>query len=418
MNKTYLVSYINLLDKIYAITINENKELNFLESYLENEVRKYKIPNIDIDVTNKTREDFIEINKNNLMKLLIEYLNNNMKNNIYKDKDELLKDIERFKEYVNNDPKLKDFLYFQEISEQIKANNNLEQMTEHFNNSFANKEEIKEEAKEEAKEYIETNNISEATLEDGSKIAVSNNENNNSATIIKLNKNEELEDVIAETKVNEDYKNTHEVIESMANNTHISATAERPDELDKNDTLATKVAYHENKYNNENLIAVTNSTNNNDFADNVVIDRKTGNISEINTYEDGSLYLNGTNQNNYSTTPDSINKISNNLNIENIDIEDENNVVKEFEELENLYNSNEQELWTNKVEFLYEANREKWEEYMAYHDEKQEKLNKDKAPQKTLGPDPRAAFIDISIIALITSIIGTSTLLAILINLM
>ena len=75
-------------------------------------------------------------------------------------------------------------------------------------------------------------------------------------------------------------------------------------------------------------------------------------------------------------------------------------------------------MWTNKVEFLYETNHEKWEEYMAFHDEKQKELNLEKAPQKKLGPDPRAAFIDISIIALITSIIGTSTLLAILINLM
>ena len=418
MNKTYLVSYINLLDKIYAITINENKELNFLESYLENEVRKYKIANIDTSVINKTREEIIEINKNNFMKIFIEYLNNNMKNNIYKDKDELLKDINNFKEYINNDPNLKDFLYFQEISEQIKVDNNIEEMSEYFNNSFATKEEIKEEAKEEAKEYIETNNISESTLENGTKIAVSNNENNHSANIIKLNKNEDLEDVIANTKVNGDYKNTHEVIESMANNSHISATAERPDEIDKNDTLATQVAHHENKYNNEDLIAVTNSTNTNDFADNVIIDRKTGNISEVNTYEDGSLYLNGTNQNNYSTTNDSINASKTNLNVEKINVEDENNVAQEFEQLENLYNCNEQELWTNKVESLYETNHEKWEEYMAYHDEKQEKLNLDKAPQKTLGQDPRAAFIDISIIALITSIIGTSTLLAILINLM
>ena len=55
---------------------------------------------------------------------------------------------------------------------------------------------------------------------------------------------------------------------------------------------------------------------------------------------------------------------------------------------------------------------------MAYHDTKQNELKQNKAPQKSLGSDPRAAFIDISIIALITSIIGTSTLLAILINLM
>ena len=110
MNKTYLVSYINLMDKIYAITIDENKNLNFLESYLENEERKYRIPNVNIDITNKTREELIEINKNNFMKLFIEYLNENMKNNVYKDKDELLADIEKFKNYVNTDIELKDYL--------------------------------------------------------------------------------------------------------------------------------------------------------------------------------------------------------------------------------------------------------------------------------------------------------------------
>ena len=132
-----------------------------------------------------------------------------------------------------------------------------------------------------------------------------------------------------------------------------------------------------------------------------------------------SLYLNGTNQNNYSTNHNDITTTNKtNLDISNIQVPDDNNPIPEYEELETLFNNNLQEEWTHKVEYLYETNREKWEEYMSYHEEKQNELNKDKAPQKKLGEDPRAAFIDISIIALITSIIGTSTLLSILINLM
>lgn len=420
--KTYLVDYINLFDKVYAITINDANELNFLESYLEGEARQYKIPNLDTSIIDKTREEIVEINKNNLMKAFIDYLNENMKNGVYKNKEELLADINRFKEFINNDYRLRDYLYFQDALEQIKADNNINEMLNHFEQKYAKSEEIKEvqkeEAKEEAKEYIETNNISQATLEDGTKIAVSNNENNKSANIIQLNKNEELEDVIAKTKVNGDYKDTHEVIQTMANQTHISAEAQRPDEIDKDDTLATQVAYHENKYNDGDMIAVVDSTHENNFADNVVIDRKTGNISEVNTYEDGSLYLNGTNQNNYSTASDSINKTNAQLNVENIEVTDENNPIPEFESLESLYNNERLEEWTNKVEYLYEVNREKWEEYMGYHEERQNELAMNKAPQKRLGQDPRAAFIDISIIALITSIIGTSSLLAILINLM
>ena len=422
MNKTYLVDYINLFDKVYAITINDANELNFLESYLEGDTRKYKVPNLDTSIIDKTREELVEINKNNLMKAFVDYLNENMKNGVYKNKEELLADINRFKEFINSDYRLRDYLYFQEALEQVKADNNINEMLNHFEQKYAKSEEVKEvqkeDAKEEAKEYIETNNISQATLEDGTKIAVSNNENNKSATVIQLNKNEELEDVIAETKVDGDYNNTHEVIQTMANQTHISAESERPDELDKDDSLATQVAYHENKYNDGDMIAVVNSNHNNNFADNVVIDRKTGNISEVSSYEDGSLYLNGTNQDNYSTTSDSINATNTQLKVENIEVSDDNNPIPEFESLESLYNSDQKEEWTNKVEYLYEINREKWEEYMAYHEERQNELAKDKAPQKKLGQDPRAAFIDISIIALTTSIIGTISLLAILIKLM
>ena len=75
----------------------------------------------------------------------------------------------------------------------------------------------------------------------------------------------------------------------MANKTHISANAERPDEIDKNDTLATQVAYHENKYNDRNLEAVVDSNEKNDFADNVIIDKDTGKIYEVNSIN-GNLY--------------------------------------------------------------------------------------------------------------------------------
>lgn len=423
MKNTYLVDYINLFDKVYAITINDANELNFLESYFEGDTRKYKVPNLDTSIIDKTREELVETNKNNLTKAFIDYLNENMKNGVYKNKEELLADINRFKEFINNDYRLRDYLYFQEALEQVKSDNNINDMLNYFEQKYAKSEEVKEElkekAKEEAEQYIETNNIIEATLDNGDKIAISDNENNKSSTIIKLNKNEELKDVIAETKVDNNYKNADEVIETMANNTHISAFAERPDEKDKNDTLATQVAYHENKYNNGDMIAVVDSNYNNDFADSVVIDRKTGNVSEVDTFEDQSLYLNGTNQNNYSTNHNDITTTNKtNLDISNIQVPDDNNPIPEYEELETLFNNNLQEEWTHKVEYLYETNREKWEEYMSYHEEKQNELNKDKAPQKKLGEDPRAAFIDISIIALITSIIGTSTLLSILINLM
>lgn len=417
-NKTYLVNYINLFDKVYAITINDNNQINFLESYIVDETRKFIVPDTDTTITNRTRDEIININKNNFMKAFVDYLNENMQKGTYKNKEELLADINNFKGFINSDPKLKDFLYFQDALEQIKVRNNIDNMIKHFGKNFAEENE-KQQAKEEAEQYIETNNIIEATLDNGDKIAISDNENNKSATIIKLNKNEELKDVIAETKVDNNYKNADEVIETMANNTHISAFAERPDEKDKNDTLATQVAYHENKYNNGDMIAVVDSNYNNDFADSVVIDRKTGNVSEVDTFEDQSLYLNGTNQNNYSTNHNDITTTNKtNLDISNIQVPDDNNPIPEYEELETLFNNNLQEEWTHKVEYLYETNREKWEEYMSYHEEKQNELNKDKAPQKKLGEDPRAAFIDISIIALITSIIGTSTLLSILINLM
>lgn len=417
-NKTYLVNYINLFDKVYAITINDNNQIDFLESYIVDETRKFIVPDTDTTITNRTRDEIININKNNFMKAFVDYLNENMQKGTYKNKEELLADINNFKGFINSDPKLKDFLYFQDALEQIKVRNNIDNMIKHFGKNFA-KEKEKQQAKEEAEQYIETNNIIEATLDNGDKIAISDNENNKSSTIIKLNKNEELKDVIAETKIDNNYKNADEVIETMANNTHISAFAERPDEKDKNDTLATQVAYHENKYNNGDMIAVVDSNYNNDFADSVVIDRKTGNVSEVDTFEDQSLYLNGTNQNNYSTNHNDITTTNKtNLDISNIQVPDDNNPIPEYEELETLFNNNLQEEWTHKVEYLYETNREKLEEYMSYHEEKQNELNKDKALQKKLGEDPRAAFIDISIIALITSIIGTSTLLSILINLM
>lgn len=417
-NKTYLVNYINLFDKVYAITINDNNQIDFLESYIVDETRKFIVPDTDTTITNRTRDEIININKNNFMKAFVDYLNENMQKGTYKNKEELLADINNFKGFINSDPKLKDFLYFQDALEQIKVRNNIDNMIKHFGKNFAEKNE-KRQAKAEAEQYIETNNIIEATLDNGDKIAISDNEKNKSSTIIKLNKNEELKDVIAETKVDNNYKNADEVIETMANNTHISAFAERPDEKDKNDTLATQVAYHENKYNNGDMIAVVDSNYNNDFADSVVIDRKTGNVSEVDTFEDQSLYLNGTNQNNYSTNHNDITTTNKtNLDISNIQVPDDNNPIPEYEKLETLFNNNLQEEWTHKVEYLYETNREKWEEYMSYHEEKQNELNKDKAPQKKLGEDPRAAFIDISIIALITSIIGTSTLLSILINLM
>lgn len=417
-NKTYLVNYINLFDKVYAITINDNNQIDFLESYIVDETRKFIVPDTDTTIANRTRDEIININKNNFMKAFVDYLNENMQKGTYKNKEDLLADINNFKGFINSDPKLKDFLYFQDALEQIKVRNNIDNMIKHFGKNFAEENE-KQQAKEEAEQYIETNNIIEATLDNGDKIAISDNENNKSATIIKLNKNEKLKDVIAETKVDNNYKDADEVIETMANNTHISAFAERPDEKDKNDTLATQVAYHENKYNNGDMIAVVDSNYNNDFADSVVIDRKTGNVSEVDTFEDQSLYLNGTNQNNYSTNHNDITTTNKtNLDISNIQVPDDNNPIPEYEELETLFNNNLQEEWTHKVEYLYETNHEKWEEYMSYHEEKQNELNKNKAPQKKLGEDPRAAFIDISIIALITSIIGTSTLLSILINLM
>lgn len=417
-NKTYLVNYINLFDKVYAITINDNNQIDFLESYIVDETRKFIVPDTDTTIANRTRDEIININKNNFMKAFVDYLNENMQKGTYKNKEDLLADINNFKGFINSDPKLKDFLYFQDALEQIKVRNNIDNMIKHFGKNFAEENE-KQQAKEEAEQYIETNNIIEATLDNGDKIAISDNENNKSATIIKLNKNEKLKDVIAETKVDNNYKDADEVIETMANNTHISAFAERPDEKDKNDTLATQVAYHENKYNNGDMIAVVDSNYNNDFADSVVIDRKTGNVSEVDTFEDQSLYLNGTNQNNYSTNYNDITTTNKtNLDISKIQVPDDNNPIPEYEELETLFNNNLQEEWTHKVEYLYETNREKLEEYMSYHEEKQNELNKDKALQKKLGEDPRAAFIDISIIALITSIIGTSTLLSILINLM
>ena len=417
-NKTYLVNYINLFDKVYAITINDNNQIDFLESYIVDETRKFIVPDTDTTIANRTRDEIININKNNFMKAFVDYLNENMQKGTYKNKEDLLADINNFKGFINSDPKLKDFLYFQDALEQIKVRNNIDNMIKHFGKNFAEENE-KQQAKEEAEQYIETNNIIEATLDNGDKIAISDNENNKSATIIKLNKNEKLKDVIAETKVDNNYKDADEVIETMANNTHISAFAERPDEKDKNDTLATQVAYHENKYNNGDMIAVVDSNYNNDFADSVVIDRKTGNVSEVDTFEDQSLYLNGTNQNNYSTNYNDITTTNKtNLDISKIQVPDDNNPIPEYEELETLFNNNLQEEWTHKVEYLYETNREKLEEYMSYHEEKQNELNKDKALQKKLGEDPRAAFIDISIIALITSIIGTSPLLSILINLM
>ena len=54
MNNTYLVDYINLFDKVYAITINDANELNFLESYLEGNTRKYKVPNLDTSIIRRT----------------------------------------------------------------------------------------------------------------------------------------------------------------------------------------------------------------------------------------------------------------------------------------------------------------------------------------------------------------------------
>ena len=418
-NKTYFVDYINLFDKVYVITSNDKNEFNFLETFIIDGERKYKIPDTDTTILNRSREEIIDINKNNFIKAFVDYLNENMQKEVYHSKEDIINDINRFKGFINSDLRLKDFLYFGDALEQIKVKNNIDDMVKHFEKKFAKSEEAKQEAKKEAKEYIETNNVSQATLEDGTKIAVSDNKDyNNSATIIQLNKHEELEDVIAETKVNGDYKDTHEVIESMANNSHISATAERPDNIDKNDTLATQIAYHENTYNDGDMIAVVNSTDKNNFADNVLIDRKTGNITEVDTYDDGKLYLNGTNQNNYSTSSDSLSTTTNtNLDITNIDVVDDNNPIPEFEELESLFNNNDSVEWTNRVEYLYETNRDKWTEYMDYHEERQNELSKNNF-QKKLGEDPRAAFIDISIIALITSIIGTSTLLAILINLM
>lgn len=425
MNNIYLVSYINLFDKIYAITIDDKKQINFLESKIINDKRSYSNPTLDKNITNKTREQIVDLNKNLLIQSLVDYVNSKMKQGIYRDKNDLLADINQFKVYINSDSKLRDFLYFQDALEQIKFNNNIEQMLEHFDNTFKKELNKKEQIKNELEEKIVTNNIVEATLDDGTKIAVDMEraKNNEETKVVQLRANESLVDVLAEEN-SKDYNNASDVLQSMADNTHLSATASSPTSITEQQdmSLASQVALNQNKYGvDKDIIAINGS--NNLSNDNIVINKKTGEVSEVSTMDDGSIYLNGATQNNLSTnstehyqTLDST--INSSIDVEEQKVPDDQDVMQEFEELETLFNNLRNEEWTNKVEYLYETNRDKWEEYMTYHETKQNELNKDKAPQKTLGADPRAAFIDISIIALITSIIGTSTLLAILINLL
>lgn len=429
MDNIYLVSYINLFDKIYAITINDQKQINFLESRLtDNDKRIYSQPTLDKNIINKTREQIVDINKNLLIQALTDYLNDKMTKGLYKDKNDLLTDINQFKGYINSDPKLKDFLYFQDALEQIKFDNNIAQMLEHFDKTFIKEQKNKETIKQQVQESIDANDIVEATLDNGTKVAVDMHhaKDNNETKVIQLRPNENLASVLSEQPMVQTYTNAADVLHTMANTTHLSAIANSPtSDNDKDLSLASQVALNKNKYEN-NLDIIAINGDNNLTNDNIVINKQTGEVSEVSTMNDGSIYLNGTTQNNissngiesYQTQDSSFVPDSQKLNVEEQEILDDPTVMQEFDELEALYNDDKKEEWTNKVEYLYETNRDKWEEYMAYHDAKQSELNKNKAPQKNLGTDPRAAFIDISIIALITSIIGTSTLLAILINLM
>ena len=77
-NKTFLVDYINLFDKVYVITSNSKNEFNFLETFIVDGERKYKIPDTDTTITNRSREEIIDVNKNNFMKAYIDYLNESM----------------------------------------------------------------------------------------------------------------------------------------------------------------------------------------------------------------------------------------------------------------------------------------------------------------------------------------------------
>lgn len=429
MDNIYLVSYINLFDKIYAITINDQKQINFLESKLtDNGKRIYSQPTLDKNIINKTREQIVDINKNLLIQALTDYLNDKMIKGSYKDKNDLLDDINHFKVYINSDPKLKDFLYFQDALEQIKFDNNITQMLEHFDKAFIKEQKNKETVKQQVQESIDANDIVEATLDNGTKVAVDmrHAKDNNETKVIQLRPNENLASVLTEQSTIQNYTNASDMLNSMANTTHLSAVANKPNsDINKDLSLASQVALNKNKYgNNSDIIAINDD--NNLTNDNIVINKQTGEVSEVSTMNDGSIYLNGTTQNNissnnvesYQTQDSSFVPDAQELNIEEQEVPDDPNAMQEFDELESLYNNDKKEEWTNKVEYLYEINRDKWEEYMAYHETKQNELNKNKAPQKKLGNDPRAAFIDISIIALITSIIGTSTLLAILINLM
>ena len=378
MNNIYLVSYINLFDKIYAITIDDQKQINFLESRIIDDKRTYSQPALDQNITNLNREQIVNINKNLLIQSFTDHLNNKMKQGLYQGKNELLNDINQFKKYINNDPKLKDFLYFQD------------------------------------------------TLDNGTKIAVDMNKakENSQAEVIALRPDENLTDVLA-SQATSSYSDAAEILQSMADHTHISTLANKPPLVtEKEDvSLAKQVALNQNQYHNKETIATGYDSDL--TSDGIIINTETNEISELSTMNDGSIYLNGTTQNNISNngiesyqTHDTVINSQPTFDIEKQEVLDDPQAMQEFDELESLYNSGEKEEWTNKVEYLYETNRDKWEEYMAYHDTKQNELKQNKAPQKSLGSDPRAAFIDISIIALITSIIGTSTLLAILINLM
>lgn len=423
MNNIYLVSYINLFDKVYAITINDQKQIDFLESKVVDDKRTYSQPNLNQDITNQNREQIVNINKNLLIKSFTDYLNTKMQQGLYQDKNELLNDINRFKGYINSDLKLKDFLYFQDALEQIKFDNNINQMLEYFDQTF--KKTQTDTLKQDIEESLKADDIVEATLDNGTKIAVDMNKakENGQAQIVELRPNENLVDVLANQTTN-GYNDASEVLQSMSDHTHISTFANKPPMTteQKDISLAKQVALNQNQHQDKETIATDISS---DLTSNgIIINTETNEISELSTMDDGSIYLNGTTQNNISNsgvesyqTQDAVIDNQSTFDIKKQEVLDDPQAMQEFDKLESLYNV-EKEEWTNKVEYLYETNRDKWEEYMTYHDTRQNELNKNKAPQKRLGSDPRAAFIDISIIALITSIIGTSTLLAILINLM
>ncbi|MEI3530034.1 MAG: hypothetical protein V8Q75_03040 [Bacilli bacterium] len=426
MNNIYLVSYINLFDKIYAITIDDQKQINFLESRIIDDKRTYSQPALDQNITNLNREQIVNINKNLLIQSFTDHLNNKMKQGLYQDKNELLNDINQFKKYINNDPKLKDFLYFQDALEQIKFDNNIKHMLAYFDQAFKKPQTTTDTLKQNIEESLQANDIVEATLDNGTKIAVDMNKakENSQAEVIALRPDENLTDVLA-SQATSSYSGAAEILQSMADHTHISTLANKPPLVtEKEDvSLAKQVALNQNQYHNKETIATGYDSDL--TSDGIIINTETNEISELSTMNDGSIYLNGTTQNNISNngiesyqTHDTVINSQPTFDIEKQEVLDDPQAMQEFDELESLYNSGEKEEWTNKVEYLYETNRDKWEEYMAYHDTKQNELKQNKAPQKSLGSDPRAAFIDISIIALITSIIGTSTLLAILINLM